>query len=89
MLTILRLDHWTRHAACSGHDPDLWTVTLGQPANTKNRVAKAICRTCPVGPQCRQDARDEEADGVIRDATAWTKGRPRDERRQANKAGRP
>lgn len=39
---------WTKRAACVGADPELWFPTRGESTGE----AKAICRDCPVCPEC-------------------------------------
>lgn len=47
---------WADHAACRGADTELFFPHSGE--TTKIREAKAICATCPVWPECRQDGID-------------------------------
>ena len=49
ILRISRKGHWVDQAACSGMNGDLWflddkTGSYGE--------ARAVCRTCPVRPDC-------------------------------------
>ena len=48
------LDGWRQHAACSGHDTNLWF--------DPNRQAEglAICDQCPVQAPCAAEGRREE-----------------------------
>lgn len=51
---------WQRDAACRGHDPSLW-----YPAEHENATqAKAICRSCPVQPECLAWALTHREHGV-------------------------
>jgi WhiB family redox-sensing transcriptional regulator len=44
---------WKQHAACRGHDPDLWFAGWKDGAEGKQRrQAIAICATCPVRRLC-------------------------------------
>lgn len=50
-------DDWRLSAACRGLDTSLWFPSeAGDSAS--NRLAKRICKTCPVQPQCLQFALD-------------------------------
>ncbi len=52
-------DHtWRDHAACRGHDPELWFPD-NKTAQGRAQAAQAlsICRTCPVQPDCGAEAR--------------------------------
>lgn len=40
---------WTRHAACQGHDPDLWFLDQHDGSYTE---ARTICADCPVKTEC-------------------------------------
>ncbi len=44
--------HWTAHAACRQHDPDLWF------ASTHHGTTRAtqVCHACPVQQLCLDDA---------------------------------
>lgn len=47
--------HWLTRGACRQHNPDWWTVaSRADSAGRKtNRLARAICATCPVRAECR------------------------------------
>jgi len=59
-------DHWTRYAACRGHDPELfYPVSFAGPALDDIGRAKAICASCTVRTDCLSWAlRAGEPDGV-------------------------
>lgn len=40
---------WQDHAACAGHDTNIWFPQPGPNAGTE---ARAICATCPVRVEC-------------------------------------
>lgn len=48
---------WTQDAVCATADPEAWFPEVGG----NNQAAKAICRSCPVRPECLEAAlaRDE------------------------------
>ena len=55
---------WLEHAACRGHDPELFfPVSETGPSREQADRAKAVCRTCPVVFDCLQWA----IDAAIRD----------------------
>lgn len=39
---------WAAHAACAGHDPDLWFPHRGDATSP----ARALCTACPVSGDC-------------------------------------
>jgi WhiB family transcriptional regulator, redox-sensing transcriptional regulator len=43
---------WHERARCKGADPELFFTKAGQHADD----AKALCRTCPVRPECLEEA---------------------------------
>ncbi|HEX6473348.1 MAG TPA: WhiB family transcriptional regulator [Streptosporangiaceae bacterium] len=59
-------DHWTLHAACRGHDPELfYPVSFAGSALLDVARAKAICAGCSVRADCLSWAlRAGEPDGV-------------------------
>lgn len=56
---------WLEHAACAGHDPELW-FPKGPGVVEQTAAAKAICDTCPVRARCLDVALTAE-DGL----SAW------------------
>lgn len=52
---------WRQHAACRGHDPDLWFPSSGPRSAIITAQAQAICAGCPVQQACRQYA-DQRGD---------------------------
>ncbi|HET8681271.1 MAG TPA: WhiB family transcriptional regulator [Micromonosporaceae bacterium] len=72
-----RRDDWRDQAACNGRDPALWDLDT---RGTGRHAAQAICRGCPVRPECLADAVGHRATGVIRggwpmpsDSLKWPK----------------
>lgn len=45
-------DNWRDDAECKGLDPNLFFPTVGESA----AEPKAVCMTCPVRSECREDA---------------------------------
>ena len=45
------LPSWREHAACRGHDPDLF-FPGSEPTPARIASAKAVCATCPVQDEC-------------------------------------
>ena len=45
--------NWRQHAACRGHDPELWFPGKGDHVGAAR--AKAICAGCPVRSDCLAD----------------------------------
>jgi len=43
---------WAAEALCAQADPELWFPDRGE----SNKVAKSVCRQCPVKEQCLQEA---------------------------------
>lgn len=49
------LTHYYDNAACADSNPDLFQVEEGQkPTDLRSRIAKRICRECPVIQECLQ-----------------------------------
>lgn len=58
---------WMADAACRGMDPRLFFPGRGQAAAGEHKLAKAVCRACPVLKDCRQyalNASDPLVDGI-------------------------
>ena len=53
---------WKRHAACRGHDPEMWFPArehdrrIRATTRQATRAAQAICRGCPVQADCLHHA---------------------------------
>lgn len=43
---------WMEHAACVGHDPELWFPDGHGRHDAETREARAICATCAVQAEC-------------------------------------
>jgi WhiB family redox-sensing transcriptional regulator len=69
---------WRAYAACSGYDPDLFF----SPGALEHKVAKRICRACPVRKQCLAYAMDEPVDHGV-----WGGLTERERRRYRRLAG--
>ncbi|MEV4099558.1 WhiB family transcriptional regulator [Nonomuraea sp. NPDC049649] len=51
-MSMMMLD-WSRRAACSDLDPELFfPISLQGPGQSQVERAKAVCRTCPVRRPC-------------------------------------
>ncbi|MFP8963481.1 WhiB family transcriptional regulator [Streptomyces nanhaiensis] len=63
---------WRESAACRGEDPELFfPIGDGGLAERQTARARAVCRGCPVMPQCRDWAvRNGETEGVWGGTTA-------------------
>lgn len=59
---------WWDHAACAGHDPELWTGE--EPTMWPEAVA--ICLECPVSDDCLAEALARQDTGVVRGAHRLT-----------------
>lgn len=54
---------WRQHAACAGHDPELFfPVGTSEAAFAQAEQAKAICRGCAVSDECLQWAVETNQD---------------------------
>lgn len=51
-------------AACAGHDPDDWFPEPEHLPTPASERARAVCRTCPVQPECLQWAVQPAASGI-------------------------
>ena len=69
---------WRAYAACAGCDPDLFFA----PGALEHRLAKKVCRACPVRYQCLTYAMEEPVDHGI-----WGGLTERERRRYRRKAG--
>ena len=64
--------NWREHGACRAEDPELF-FPLGESGLSLRQIeeARAVCRRCPVLPECRAFAlRNSEYDGVWGGMTA-------------------
>jgi WhiB family transcriptional regulator, redox-sensing transcriptional regulator len=50
---------WWDHAACRGHDPNMWFPKHADTPHVAAK-AKAICAACPVAAQCLQAGIDQQ-----------------------------
>jgi WhiB family redox-sensing transcriptional regulator len=69
---------WRAYAACADYDPDLFFA----PGALEHKLAKKVCRRCPVRSQCLTYAMDEPVDHGI-----WGGLTERERRRYRRKAG--
>ena len=69
---------WRAYAACSRYDPDLFFA----PGALEHKLAKKVCRSCPVREQCLAYAMDEPVDHGI-----WGGLTERERRRYRRLAG--
>ncbi len=69
---------WRAHAECSGSDPDLWFA----PGAIEHKLAKRVCRVCPVRRECLNYAMEAPVDHGI-----WGGLTERERRRYRRKAG--
>lgn len=71
---------WMDEALCAQVDPDLWFPEAGR----GYREAKQVCATCPVQPQCTDQAQRLEGDVAHnRRHGAWGGIEPRSRAKQA------
>lgn len=70
--------NWRAFAMCSGGDPDLWFASGAQ----EHKLAKRVCRQCPVRRQCLEYAMDEPVDHGV-----WGGLTERERRRWRRRAG--
>jgi WhiB family redox-sensing transcriptional regulator len=62
---------WMLLGACRGEDPELFfPISAAGPSLTQARSAKAICRRCPVQPNCLSYALITQTDGIW-GGTTW------------------
>jgi WhiB family transcriptional regulator, redox-sensing transcriptional regulator len=69
---------WRAYAACAGTDPDLWFAA----GAIEHRIAKRICRLCPVREECLAYAMDAPVDHGV-----WGGLTERERRRYRRLAG--
>ncbi len=69
---------WRAYAACAGTDPDLFFA----PGALEHKLAKKVCRGCPVRYQCLAYAMDEPIDHGV-----WGGLTERERRRYRRRAG--
>ena len=75
-LVLARPGAWTDHAVCRSEDPDLFfPIGSGTAFTEQIDEAKAVCRICPVRPECFDYATTTAQQGI------WG-GTTEDERRQ-------
>ncbi|WP_043601476.1 WhiB family transcriptional regulator [Nocardia otitidiscaviarum] len=43
---------WWRKAACHGRNPEYWFPKVGRSSSWPAKEAVAVCKQCPVRPQC-------------------------------------
>jgi WhiB family transcriptional regulator, redox-sensing transcriptional regulator len=57
--------NWWKHAACAGTDAELFfPIGDGPAVSPQIEAAKAVCRGCPVRPQCLAYALSTNVTGV-------------------------
>ena len=69
---------WRAYAACAETDPDLWFAA----GALEHKIAKRICRVCPVRIECLTYAMDEPVDHGV-----WGGLTERERRRYRRQAG--
>jgi WhiB family redox-sensing transcriptional regulator len=74
----LAYQDWRAFAACSGKDPDLFFA----PGAIEHKMAKRICRGCPVRMECLAYAMEEPVDHGV-----WGGMTERERRRYRRQAG--
>ena len=57
----LQDQNWRAHALCAGDDPDLWFAA----GAIEHKLAKRVCRGCPVQRECLAYAMDAPIDHGI------------------------
>lgn len=64
---------WWRHGKCVGMEPEMFDLSEGPymvPPPERERIAKRLCRGCPVMRECAADAIVHRDVGVVR-AGVW------------------
>lgn len=69
---------WRAFASCTDHDPDLFF----SPGSLEHKIAKGICRKCPVRPECLAYAMDTPVDHGV-----WGGMTERERKRVRRRAG--
>jgi WhiB family redox-sensing transcriptional regulator len=72
------IQDWRAYAACAGSDPDLFFAA----GALEHKLAKRVCRTCPVRAECLAYAMDEPVDHGV-----WGGLTERERRRFRRQAG--
>jgi WhiB family transcriptional regulator, redox-sensing transcriptional regulator len=72
------IQDWRAFAACAETDPDLWFAA----GAIEHKIAKRICRVCPVREQCLAYAMEEPVDHGL-----WGGLTERERRRYRRQAG--
>jgi WhiB family redox-sensing transcriptional regulator len=74
----IAIQNWRAYAACAETDPDLWFAA----GAIEHKMAKRICRVCPVREQCLAYAMEEPVDHGV-----WGGLTERERRRYRRQAG--
>jgi len=72
---ITRIDELPRNGACSGHDPRMWYAHASRDdggnysekykkALEDTKIAKAVCKICPIKTECLSYALYHEGHGI-------------------------
>lgn len=77
-MQLLSDQDWRAHGLCAGTDPDLWFAVGAR----EHKLAKRICRSCPVRMECLAYAMDAPVDHGV-----WGGMTERERRRYRRIAG--
>lgn len=57
---LIKPEPWMQQAACKGEDPEIFFPNQGK----NSRLAKQICASCPVRPECDQYSEETHSEGI-------------------------